>query len=406
MLDFTNRKELRKYLKENNVKDVVQVDQLLKKMAGMMIEELLEAERDDHLGYEKYDTKNKETDNSRNGYSPKTVRSSQGDMELKVPRDRKGEFEPQVVQKHQTDISQLADKIISMYAKGMTVRDIQSHLEDIYGAEISPQTISNMTDRVLPLLEEWRNRSLEEVYAVLYIDGIRYKVRDNGVIKSKTVYGVVGIDLEGRKDVLGLWISETENAKYWLSVLTDLKNRGVKDVLIITSDDLPGIQEAISAVYPDAEYQGCVVHVIRNSLKYVSYKDRKAFSKTMKGIYQAPTEEAALMALDELKQEWGDKYILAVGVWERNWDRISTMFQFTQEIRTLIYTTNPIESFHRQLRKVTKNRSMFPTDTAALKLLYLATCEVLKKWTIKLRKWNMILAQLSIHFGDRLQGYL
>lgn len=327
-------------------------------------------------------------------------------MELKIPRDRKGEFEPQIVQKNQTDISQLADRIISMYAKGMTVRDIQSHLEDIYGAEISPQTISNMTDRVLPLLEEWRNRSLEEIYAVLYIDGIRYKVRDNGVIKGKTVYGVVGIDLEGRKDVLGLWISETENAKYWLSVLTDLKNRGVKDVLIITSDDLPGIQEAISAVYPDAEYQGCVVHVIRNSMKYVSYKDRKAFSQTMKGIYQAPTEEAALMALDELKQEWGDKYILAVGVWERNWDRIRTMFQFTHEIRTLIYTTNPIESFHRQLRKVTKNRSMFPTDTAALKLLYLATCEVLKKWTIKLRKWNMILAQLSIHFGDRLQGYL
>jgi putative transposase len=247
-------------------------------------------------------------------------------------------------------------------------------------------------------------RSLEEIYAVLYIDGIRYKVRDNGVIKSKTVYGVVGIDLEGRKDVLGLWISETENAKYWLSVLTDLKNRGVKDVLIITSDDLPGIQEAISAVYPDSQYQGCVVHVIRNSLKYVSYKDRKAFIRTMKGI--SPTEEAALMALDELKQEWGDKYILAVGAWERNWDRIRTMFGFTQEIRTLIYTTNPIESFHRQLRKVTKNRSMFPTDTAALKLLYLATCEVLKKWTIKLRKWNMILAQLSIHFSDRIQGHL
>jgi len=291
-----------------------------------------------------------------------------------------------------------------MYAKGMTVRDIQSHLDDIYGAELSPQTISNMTDRVLPLLEEWRNRSLEEIYSVLYIDGIRYKVRDNGVIKSKTVYGVVGIDLEGRKDVLGLWISETENAKYWLSVLTDLKNRGVKDVLIITSDDLPGIQEAISAVYPDSQYQGCVVHVIRNSLKYVSYKDRKAFIRTMKGI--SPTEEAALMALDELKQEWGDKYILAVGAWERNWDRIRTMFGFTQEIRTLIYTTNPIESFHRQLRKVTKNRSMFPTDTAALKLLYLATCEVLKKWTIKLRKWNMILAQLSIHFSDRIQGHL
>jgi putative transposase len=406
MIDFTDRKAVREYLKQNDVKDVVQVDDLLKKLAGMMIEELLESERDEHLGYGRYDTKNKETDNSRNGYSPKRVRASQGELELKIPRDRKGEFEPQIVKKHETDVSRIADMVISMYAKGMTVRDIQSHLADIYGAEISPQSISNMTDRVLPLLEEWRNRMLEEVYAVIYIDGIRYKVRDNGVIKTRTVYGVIGIDLEGRKDVLGLWIGETESAKYWLQVLTDLKNRGVKDILIITSDDLPGIQDAISAVYPEAAYQGCVVHVLRNSLKHVSYKDRKAFSSTMKGIYRAPTEEAALMALDELKSHWEDKYLLAVNVWERNWDRIRTMFRFTAEIRRLIYTTNPIESFHRQLRKVTKNRSLFPTDTAALKLLYLSTGEVLKKWTVKLPHWNRILDQLSIHFGERLQGYL
>lgn len=406
MMDFTDRKAVREYLKQNDVKDVVQVDQLLKKLAGMMIEELLEAERDDHLGYGKHDTRNKGTDNSRNGYSPKTVRSSQGKMELKIPRDRKSEFQPQIVKKHETDVSRIADMVTSMYAKGMTVRDIQSHLEDIYGATISPQTISNMTDRVLPLLEEWRNRMLEEVYAVVYIDGLRYKVRDNGVIKTKTVYGVIGIDLEGKKDVLGLWIGDTESAKYWLQVLTDLKNRGVKDILIITSDDLPGIQDAISAVYPEAAYQGCVVHVIRNSLKHVSYKDRKSFSSVMKGIYQAPTEEAALMALDELKAEWGDKYLLAVSTWERNWDRIRTMFRFTEEIRRLIYTTNPIESFNRQLRKVTKNRSLFPTDTAALKLLYLATQEVLKKWTMRQRNWSGILAQLSIHFGERIQAYL
>ena len=406
MIDFADRKAVRDYLKQNEIKDVVQVDQLLKRLSGMMIEELLEAERDDHLGYGKYDTRNKETDNSRNGYSSKTVRASQGELELKIPRDRKGEFEPQVVKKHETDVSRIADMVVSMYAKGMTVRDIQSHLEDIYGAEISPQTISNMTDRVLPVLEEWRNRMLEEIYAVVYIDGLRYKVRDNGVIKSKTVYGVIGIDLEGKKDVLGLWIGDTESAKYWLGVLTDLKNRGVKDVLIVTSDDLPGIEEAIGAVYPEAAYQGCVVHVIRNSLKHVSYKDKKAFSSDMKSIYQAPTEEAALMALDELKGEWGDRYLLAVNTWERNWDRIRTMFRFTDEIRRLIYTTNPIESFHRQLRKVTKNRSLFPTDTAALKLLYLATQDVLKKWTMKLRNWSGILAQLSIHFGERIQEYL
>ena len=406
MIDFTDRKAVRDYLKQNDIKDVVQVDQLLKRLSGMMIEELLEAERDDHLGYGKYDTRNKETDNSRNGYSPKTVRASQGEMELKIPRDRKGEFEPQVVKKHETDVSRIADMVVSMYAKGMTVRDIQSHLEDIYGADISPQTISNMTDRVLPVLEEWRSRMLEEIYAVVYIDGLRCKFRDNGVIKSKTVYGVIGIDLEGKKDVLGLWIGDTESAKYWLQVLTDLKNRGVKDILIITSDDLPGIEEAISAVYPEAAYQGCVVHVIRNSLKHVSHKDKKAFSSDMKSIYQAPTEEAALMALDELKAEWEDKYLLAVNVWERNWDRIRTMFRFTEEIRRLIYTTNPIESFHRQLRKVTKNRSLFPTDTAALKLLYLATQDVMKKWTVKLRNWSGILAQLSIHFGERVQEYL
>jgi len=406
MVDFTDRKAVREYLKQNDVKDVVQVDQLLKKLAGMMIEELLEAERDDHLGYGKHDIRNKSTDNSRNGYSPKTVRSSQGKMELKIPRDRHSELQPQIVKKHETDVSRIADMVTSMYAKGMTVRDIQSHLEDIYGAEISPQTISNMTDRILPVLEEWRNRMLEEVYAVVYIDGLRYKVRDNGIIKTKTVYGVIGIDLEGKKDVLGLWIGDTESAKYWLQVLTDLKNRGVKGVLIITSDDLPGIQDAISAVYPEAAYQGCVVHVIRNSLKHVSYKDRKSFSSVMKGIYRAPTEEAALMALDELKAEWGGQYLLAVSTWDRNWDRIRTMFRFTDEIRRLIYTTNPIESFNRQLRKVTKNRSLFPTDTTALKLLYLATQEVVKKWTMKQRNWSGVLAQLSIHFGERIQAYL
>jgi putative transposase len=406
MLDFTDRKALRAFLKENDIKDVVQVDELVKRLSGMIIEELLEAERDEHLGYEKYDTSKKDTDNSRNGYSKKTVRVSQGEMDLSIPRDRKGKFEPQIVKKHETDISKLAAKIISMYAKGMTVRDIQSHVSDIYGAEISPQTISNMTDRILPLLEEWRNRTLEEIYSVVYIDGIRYKVRDNGTIKTKTIYGVIGIDLEGRKDVLGLWISETESAKYWLHVLTDLKNRGVKDVLLVTSDDLPGITDAIKAVYPEAEYQGCVVHVIRNSLKYVSYQDRKAFCGTMKSIYKAPTEEAAMLALDELKREWSDRYMLAVNVWERNWERIRTMFGFTEEIRRLIYTTNPIESFYHQLRKVTKNRSVFPTDASALKLLYLATCEVTRKWTMKMTHWNQILAQLSIHFGERIREYL
>jgi len=244
-------------------------------MMGAMIEEMLEVERDDYLGYSKHERK-KDTENLsrdlRNGYSPKTVRSSQGDIKLDIPRDREGQFKPELIRKHQNDISQIEDKIISMYARGMTVRDIQSHLEEIYGAEISAQTISNMTDKILPKVEEWRNRALREIYSIVYIDGQRFKVRSDGQVKEKTVYTVLGIDIEGNKEILGLWIAETERAKYWLSVLTDIKNRGVKDILIITSDDLPGIEDAIKAAYPEALYQGCVVHLIRNSLKHVSYK--------------------------------------------------------------------------------------------------------------------------------------
>jgi len=405
-MDLTDKKEAKNFLKENGIENLTQLKMAFKGMAGSLLDELLEGERDDHLGYSKHDYANKKTDNSRNGYSSKNVKSDYGEVELNIPRDRKGEFEPQLIRKYQTDITGIGDKIISMYAKGMTVRDIQSHIEEIYGGEISAQTISNITDRVLPLVEEWRNRQLQEVYAITYIDGIRYKVRSNGTVKDKTVYGMIGIDLEGNKDVLGLWIAETESAKYWLTVMTEIRNRGVKDILIMTSDDLPGIREAITSVYPEIAYQGCVVHVIRNSMKYVSWKDMKAFSRDMKFIYKSSTEESALQALEELKKKWGTTYALAVNVWERNWERIRTMYRFTEEVRTLIYTTNPMESFNRQLRKVTKNRSLFPDDTSALKLLYLATQEVLKKWTIRTRDWSKILAQLSIHFEDRLTKYL
>ena len=405
-MDYKNRESVREFLKENDIREMLELDMFIREMKGALLEEMLDGERDAFLGYSRYDSSNKETDNSRNGYTPKTVRSTHGSIEVDIPRDRDGDFEPELIRKYQRDITQIEDKIISMYARGMTVRDIQSHLEEIYGASISPQTISKMTDRILPKVDEWRNRPLQELYSIVYIDGQRYKVRSDGQVKDKTVYVVMGIDMDGRKDILGLWISETESAKYWLKVMTDLKNRGVKDILIITSDDLSDIENAIQAVYPDAEYQGCVVHVIRNSLKYVSHQDKKDFSRDMKLVYKAATEESALVALDELKDQWGDEYPLAISVWERNWDRIRTMFRFTEEIRRLIYTTNPIESFHRQLRKVTKNRSLFPSDTSVLKLLYLATCEVLKKWTVKLPHWNRILAQLSIHFGERVEKYL
>ena len=406
MVDYTDKESLKQFLKENDIRDPVQLNMLFRQMTGVLLEELLESERDEHLGYSRDEGRSKQTGNSRNGYSPKTVRSNQGQLELKIPRDREGEYEPQAVKKHQRDISEIADKIISMYAKGMTVRDIQSHLEDMYEASISAQTISNITDRILPQVEEWRSRQLESIYAIVYIDGHRYRVRTDGRVQDRIVYAVLGIDLSGQKDLLGLWVSGSENAKYWLQVLTDLKNRGVKDILIVTSDDLPGIQDAISAVYPDTEYQGCVVHVIRNSLKYVSYQDRKEFSRSLKSVYKAPTEEAALASLDAVREHWAGEYPLAVGVWDRNWERIRTMFRFTEEIRRLIYTTNPIESYHRQLRKVTKTRSLFPTDTAMLKLLYLATQDVLKKWTMRIRHWNQILAQLSIHFQERVVEYL
>ena len=406
MIDYKNKESLRQFLKENDIRDSVQLNMVFRQITGVLLEDMLEAERDDHLGYLRDDGRTKETDNARNGYSQKTVFSNQGELELQIPRDRKGEFEPQAVNKHQRDVSEIADKIISMYAKGMTVRDIQSHLEDIYNASISAQTISNITDRILPQVEEWRDRQLEPIYAIIYIDGHRYRVRKDGRVQDRTVYAVLGIDLNGQKDILGLWISGIESSKYWLAVFTNLRNRGVVHMLIATSDDLPGLETALKSVYPEVEYQGCVVHVIRNSLKYVSYQDRKEFSKWLKSIYQAPTEEAALASLDELKERWGDEYPLAVGVWDRNWGRIRTMFRFSAEIRRIIYTTNPIESYNRQLRKVTKNRSLFPTDMSVLKLLYLASQDILKKWTMKIRHWNQILAQLSIHFKERVEEYL
>jgi len=404
MLDWNDREAIKEFIKQNNIKDIIQLNDFIKKMMGAIIEEMLEVERDEYLGYQKY--QRSETTNSRNGYSSKNVRSTQGDIKLDIPRDRDGQFKPEFIKKHQNDISQIEDKIISMYAKGMTVRDIQSHLEDIYGAEISTQTISNMTDRILPKVEEWRNRPLKEIYSILYIDGQRFKVRSDGQVKEKTVYTVLGIDMEGNKDILGLWISETESAKYWLSVLTDIKNRGVKDILIITSDDLPGIQDAIKAVYPESVYQGCVVHLIRNTLRYVSYKDIKAFSNDMKFIYKAPTEESALKAFDELKSKWGKEYPLAVGIWEKNWNRISAMYRFTEEIRKLIYTTNAIESIHSQFRKVSSPKSQFPDDISVLKMLYLCSIEITRRWTKRIPNWNRILAQLSIHFGERVSKYL
>lgn len=324
-------------------------------------------------------------------------------MDLTIPRDRLGEFEPAIVKKHQRHVTGIEDQIVSMYAKGMSTRDIQDHLHNLYGLEVSPTLISNVTAKLLPLIKEWQNRPLQSVYSVVFMDAIHFKVKQDGQIISKAAYMVIGIDLEGYKDVLGIWIGENESAKFWLHVLTDLKNRGVQDILIICVDNLKGFSEAIAASYPQTEVQKCIIHQIRNSIKYVSYKDLKKITTALRPIYTAPTEEAALLELDQFEETWGKQYPLIVRSWRSNWDELATFFKYSPELRKLIYTTNMIESYHRQLRKVTKGKSIFPTDESLLKMLYLATMDVIRKWTGRVQNWGQILLQLTVHFPERVQ---
>jgi len=405
-MTFFTDDQIKELIKQKNLKTAADVQDMLKDMFGKTLEQMLEAELENELGYSKYNYKDKHTDNSRNGYTKKKIRSDLGEIDLTVPRDRNSEFEPMVVKKHQNDVSGIEDQIISMYAKGMTVRDIQEHLNSIYGIEASPALISNITDKLLPVIKEWQNRPLSEIYTIVFLDAIHYKVRVDGHIISKAAYMVIGIDIEGQKDVLGIWIGENESAKFWLNVLNELKNRGVKDILILSVDNLSGISEAVNASFPKTQIQKCIVHQIRNSTKYVSYKDLKKFTADLKPIYQAVSEEEGLRALDIFDEKWGNKYPLAVKSWRNNWAEISTFFRYPEEIRRLIYTTNIIESYHRQLRKVTKSKSVFPTDDALLKMLYLATMDVTRKWTTRVKNWAIILAQFSVYFEDRLKDYL
>jgi transposase-like protein len=389
-------------MKDGQLKDVNDIQSLLKEQLKDIMQEMLEAELDHELGYSKYDYKNKETTNSRNGSRSKKVRSDYGEVELEVPRDRNGEFEPVIVKKNQRDISSIDDQVISMYSKGMTVRDIQEHLHNLYGLDVSPTMISQITDKIMPIIKEWQHRPLQEVYVHLVMDAIHYKVRQDGRIVNKAVYIVIGVTLDGLKEVVGMWVGENETSKFWLKVLTDLQQRGVKDILIVSIDGLNGFKEAIQAVYPEAKIQRCIVHMIRNSTRYLSWKDRKTFTMDLKPVYQAINEEAALMALDELEAKWGEKYYIAVKPWRDNWDEIATMFEYPAEIRRLIYTTNAIESFNRQLRKVTKSKSSFPTDDSLLKILYLAMMDITKKWTMRIKDWGKIINQLAIHFKGRI----
>jgi len=397
---------LRKLIEEYDVKTTKDVQEMLKDLFAGTIQEMLEAELEDHLGYERYDNKSKGTANSRNGYRSKKVKSDFGEVKLSIPRDRNGDFEPRVIKNYENDISGIEDQVIGMYSKGMSTRDISTHLKSIYGIDVSHTLVSKITDRVLPLAHEWQNRALDMIYPIVFMDAIHYKVRSEGRIINKAAYIAIGINLEGIKEILGIWIGENESSKYWLKVLTDIRNRGVKDILIASVDGLAGFADAIKAVFPNTEVQRCVVHQIRNTLNYVSYKHRKEFVKDLKLVYTSATEDAALNELTLLEEKWSKHYAIALRNWRNNWDELATYFKYPQEIRTLMYTTNSIESYNRSLRKVTKSKSIFPSDDSLHKSLYLATMDISEKWTQKIRNWNQILAHLSIYFEDRISSLM
>lgn len=378
------------------------VQDMLKDLLGDTLQGLLESEMENELGYSKYDYANKDTDNSRNGYSKKNVVSSMGEIGLDIPRDRNGEFEPQIVKKHQTDISNIEDQVLSMYAKGMTTRDISDHLKTVYGVDASAEMISKMTDRILPIAKEWQNRPLDRKYAIVFMDAIHYNVRQDNAIVKKAVYIAIGIKLNGSKEVLGMWVGGNESAKYWLGVLNEIKNRGVEDIMIVSVDGLTGFVDAIHAVFPNTEIQRCIVHQIRYSTKFISYKDIKSFMKDLKEVYQAATEDIALQEMDLLEKKWGSKYPNSISSWRNNWPTLSTYFKYPAEIRRIIYTTNSMENFNRQLRKVTKAKTIFPTDDALFKMLYLAMMDITKKWVGKPWDWGQILEQLCIYFEGRI----
>ena len=400
------REMMQGYLKENDIsiKSGNDVNSIMRDMMSVLLEGALDEELNEELGYSKYDYRNKETDNSRNGHSRKTMRTSYGDMDIAIPRDRKGEYEPQLIPKYQNTVTQdMEEKIISMYAKGMTTGDIEAHLKELYDLDISDSTISRITDKIMPLVKEWQERPLQEIYAVVYMDAIQYHVRSEGRIVKRAVYIALGIDMDGKKDVIGMYVGENEGAKFWLSIINGLKNRGVQDILIACVDGLNGFPQAIEAAYPKTEIQQCIIHQIRNTTNYVSYKDLKKLMADLKMVYAAPDEAAALEELESFGEKWNSKYPKIYKSWSERWATLSTYFKYPNEVRKLIYTTNAIEGFNRQLRKVTKSRTVFPSDDSLLKMLYLATMDITKKWTGRRRDWSQIRAQLEIYFEERLE---
>lgn len=405
-INFDYNEEVKKC---KTIDDVIGKDGLVQRLIKDVLENILEVEMGEHLGRDKYDRQtdiDQDDRNYRNGYSKKTLRSSFGDVDLDVPRDRKAEFEPQIIKKYETVCNELDKKIISLYAKGMSTRDIQAEVEDLYGITLSPSMISKITDKVIATATEWQNRMLDEIYPIVYLDAMYFKVRSNGKIVNKAVYICLGYTLEGYKDILGILVDEAEGAKFWLSICNDLKNRGVKKILIACMDGLKGLPQAIKTVFPTVDIQTCIVHQIRNSIKYIASKDKKAFMKDLKEVYKATTEELALAQLDNLKEKWGSNYGMVIDSWYNNWNNLDTFFKFSPQIRKLIYTTNVLEGFNRQVRKFTKVRTIFPTDESLNKCVYLATMEIMEKWTQPIHNWGTTLAELSLYFEEQLRDEL
>ena len=394
------RQIIQQLLTEYDINSAEDIQEALKDLLGGTIKEMMEAEMDEHLGYEK--SERSSNDDSRNGYKKKTVNSSYGSFSIDVPQDRKSTFEPQVVKKRQKDISDIDHKIISMYSKGMTTRQISETIEDIYGFDVSEGFISDVTDKILPEIHDWQNRPLESLYPVVFVDAIHYSVKDNGIIRKMAAYVILAINRDGIKEVLGIYIGENESAKYWLGLFNELKNRGLKDILVLCADGLTGMKEAVNTAFPKTEYQRCIVHQVRNTLKYVADKDRKEFAADLKSIYQAVTEKQAKANRDKVSEKWHEKYPNAMKSWTTNWDVITPIFKFSATVRKVIYTTNAIESLNSSYRRLNRQRSVFPDSQALMKALYLATTEATKKWTMPIRNWGRVYGEFSIMYEDRI----
>ena len=402
MKENNQGKEILKLLQEQyDIKTAKDLSSALKDMFKGALQEMMNAEFDSSMGYSKYDKKIEKT-NYRNGSTKKTLKSEFGSFEFETPRDRNGEFEPQIVPKNTRDVSGIEDKIISLYSRGLTTREINEQIQDLYGIEVSATMVSNITDQIIPEIKEWQERPLDDIYPFVFIDAVHFSVREDNRVVKKAAYIVLGINEEGFKEILGIWIGENESAKYWLGVLNELKQRGVKDILIMCSDNLTGIKEAINTAFPNTVQQRCIVHMIRNSVKYVNYKDLKEFTKDLRQIYTSANEKKGYEKLQEIKNKWKDKYLVSFKTWEENWDSICPFFQFSDYVRKIMYTTNTIESLNRQFRKYTKTKSVFPTDMSLLKCLYLSTKNISKKWDQAYRNWGTILSELSIMFDGRI----